>query len=107
MLMGRYRSAVQDRLILPAQVLLTLETQQLFRLLERPMPQPAAVRLIIDTGSRRSSLVPSVLDRLKPPPFKIARVETSLAAVETELFSVRLAFPPISLAPLADLAIPP
>jgi hypothetical protein len=38
-------------------------------------------------------LVPWVLDHLKPPPFKIARVETSLAAVETELCWVRFEFP--------------
>jgi hypothetical protein len=49
--------------------------------------------------------VPSILNHLKPPPFKIARVETSLAAVETELCWVRFEFPRSSLGPVADLAV--
>jgi hypothetical protein len=103
--MGRYRSPVQDQLVLQALALLTNETQQLTRLLDRPVPRPIAVRLIIDTGSRRSSLVPWVLDQLKPPPYKAARVQTSVGSLETELLWVRLEFPDRALAAVPELAV--
>jgi hypothetical protein len=103
--MGRYRATVQDRLILPAQVLLTREREQVFRLLGRRIPTPVPVRLIIDTGSKRSSLVPAVLNNLTPLIYKTARVETSLASVETELYWVRLEFPGSSLAAVPELAV--
>src|SRR2546421_65452 len=48
------------------------------RLVRDHLGKFVAVRLIIDTGSKRSSLVPAVLDQLKPTPFKTVRVRTSL-----------------------------
>lgn len=103
--MGSYRTTVEDRLVLPAQVLLTRETEQGFRVLGRPMPAPMAVRLMIDTGSGRSTLVPSVLDHLTPLRYTRARVVTSAGSLETELFWVRLEFPGTSLAPVPELAV--
>jgi hypothetical protein len=103
--MGEYRAAVQDRLVLPAHVLLTHDTQEVLRLRGRPVAEPVAIRLIIDTGSKRSSLVPAVLDQLRPPPFKGVRVRTGLTSVKTELYWVRLEFPTGSLAPIDALAV--
>jgi hypothetical protein len=103
--MGRYRSTVQDHLVMPAQALLTTGTQLLFRQLGRPVVGPVATRLLIDTGSKRSSLVPSVLNRLSPPSMGVVRVETSLASLATELFAIRLEFAASSLAPVPLLAV--
>ena len=110
--MGRYRSAVQDRLVIPAQVLLTSGTERLFRMIGRRVPAALAIQLVIDTGSKRSSLIPSVLNHLTPPPFALARVETSLASVQAELCWVRLEFPASSLSAvpavaMARLPLPP
>jgi hypothetical protein len=103
--MGSYRSTVQDRLVLPAQVLLTRETEQVFRLLGRGIPAAVPLRLMIDTGSGRSSLVPSVLTHLTALPYIGARVETGAGSVQTELYWVRLEFPGSSLAGVPDLAV--
>jgi hypothetical protein len=103
--MGSYRSTVQDRLVLPAQVLLPHETEQVFRLLGRQIPAATRMHLMIDTGSGRSSLVPSVLNHLTPQLYVRARVETSAGSVETELYWVRLEFPSSSMAAVPELAV--
>jgi hypothetical protein len=103
--MGRYRSAVQDRLILPARVSLTQGTAEAIRLLGRPVPAPNPIHLLIDTGSKRSSLVPSILDHLKPAMAGRANVETSLGTGKSELFWVRLEFPATSLEAVPHLAV--
>ncbi len=103
--MGSFRAAVQDRLILPATALLTREVEAAARALGRSIAAPIAVRLVLDTGSKRSSMVPSVLDRLNPPPAGRANVETVLASAAIELFWVRLEFPDSSLAAVPLVAV--
>jgi hypothetical protein len=103
--MARYSASVQDRLILPAQVSLTLGQEQVFRVLQRTRPAPVAVELLIDTGSARCTLVPSILARLNPDPLGAARLETGLAAVETSLFWIRLEFPRAGLAAVPEIAV--
>ena len=103
--MGKYVAAVDDHLIVPARVLQTRGQQQAFRLLGRPVPDPVPVRLLIDTGSGRSTLVPSVIDALLPVLRGAARIETSLAAVATTLFWVRLEFPGTRLDAITQLAV--
>jgi hypothetical protein len=103
--MGVFRATVQDRLILPAQARLTLGDEQAFRMLGRPIPAALAVRLLIDTGSKRSSMVPWILNRLRPTTTHRVTVETSLATTETELFWVRLEFPGTALAAVPELAV--
>jgi hypothetical protein len=103
--MGEYRAAVHDRLVLPARVLLTQGTDKLFRLSGRAVADGVVARLIIDTGSKRSSVIPAVLDHLRAPAIKAVRVRTGLTSVKTELYWVRLEFPAGSLAPVATLAV--
>jgi hypothetical protein len=103
--MGRYRSSVYDRLILPARISLPQETEQLYRLLRRPVPTPTAISLLIDTGSKRSSIAPSILNRLMPVAARRIKVETTTGALDTELLWVRLEFPGTSLKPVPQLAV--
>ncbi len=91
--MGQYRCAVEDRFILPGQVRLTRGTEQARLLLGRTVPAAIPVRLVIDTGSKRTCLTPATLDLLGAPPEGRARVATSLGTVKTELYGVRLEFP--------------
>jgi hypothetical protein len=103
--MGKYSTAVADHLVLPAHVLLTRGQEQLLRLAGRTIPAFAPVRLVIDTGSKRSTLLPSIVAHLNPPARGRARVETSLASAETNLYWVRLEFPGTALAAIPELAV--
>lgn len=103
--MGKYTATVTDHLTLPARVLLTRGQEQLLRLAGRPVPLFVAARLLIDTGSKRTTIVPGVMRHLQPNFARDARVETSLAAGETSLFWVRLEFPETSLGPIPELAV--
>src|SRR5437879_2207649 len=102
--MARYTASVHDRLILPAQVCLTRGQEQVFRVMRRAVPTAVSVQLLIDTGSARCTLLPSVIARLNPDPLGVARLETSLAATETSLFWVRLELPLAGLAAIPELA---
>jgi hypothetical protein len=103
--MGKFTTAVRDHFILPAHVLLTRGQEQVVRLLQRPVPALIPVRLLIDTGSKRSTLLPSVIAHLNPRASGSARVETSLAVAETILYWVRLEFPGTSLKAIPELAV--
>ena len=91
--MGRFIASFEDQLILPARACQTEGQLQLLRLAGRPIPASVPVRLLIDTGSKRSTLIPGVLRHLDPPPAGDVRVETSLAR---PIFRT-----PSSVAPLA------
>ncbi len=103
--MGTYTATVEDHLILPARVLQTQGQEQVFRLTRRPVPAAAFVRLLIDTGSKRTTLVPGVIRHLQPAVGSSVRVETGLAAGEATLYWVRLEFPEASLAPIPRVAV--
>jgi hypothetical protein len=103
--MAKYNTTVQDRLILPAFVALIPEQEQWLRILGRAVPEPIPVQLLIDTGSTRSSLIPSVLGRLNPEQSGVARLETSLATARAALFRIRLEFPHAKLAPIPELIV--
>jgi hypothetical protein len=104
--MGKYTARVEDHLGLPARACLPRGQQHVRGLLGRELPAPAQVRLLIDTGSSRSSLVPSVIDHLGPlAAGHRVRIETSLASGEATLFWVRLEFPETKLAAVEQLAV--
>jgi hypothetical protein len=103
--MGVYTAAFHDYLVLPARALITRGREQVLRLQQRPVSDGVAVQLVIDTGSRRSTLLPSVLADLNPALLGPARVETSLATGRTELFWVRLEFPGTRLTAIPELAV--
>jgi hypothetical protein len=97
--MGKYSARVVDHLILPALAGLPVGLERDLRRSGRRIPAPVAVRLLIDTGSKRSTLVPGVLDHLEAPAGEPVRVATSLRAGVTQFFWVRLSFPEAGLAP--------
>jgi hypothetical protein len=66
---------------------------------------PLLVRLIIDTGSGRSTLIPSVISQLQPLAGDTVQVVTSLAHGLTQLFWVRLEFPGTTLKAIPDLQV--
>jgi hypothetical protein len=103
--MGKFTAPVSDHLILPAQVAQPRGQAQSFQLMGRGVPAPVPVRLLLDTGSKRSTLVPGIMDHLQPFVASKARIETSLAAGETDLYWVRLEFPGTSLAAVPLLAV--
>jgi len=103
--MGKYSTAVADHLVLPARVLLTSGQEELLRLAGRTAPAFSPVRLLIDTGSKRSTLSPTTIAHLNPIARGPTRVETSLASAETNLYWVRLEFPGTTLAAIPELAV--
>ena len=103
--MARYTARVHDRLILSAQICLPSDREQVLRMLRRTVPAPVPVQLLIDTGSTRCSLLPSVLAQLNPKLVGAARLETSLAAADASLFLVRLEFPHTKLAVIPEFVV--
>jgi hypothetical protein len=97
--MGRYTAPVLDHLILPALAGLPAGLERTVRRAGRSIPAPVAIRLLIDTGSKRTTLVPGVLHHLDAPGGENVRVATSLRAGVTQFFWVRLSFPEAGLAP--------
>ena len=94
--MGVYRTAVHDRLEVPARVRLPEGGERAYRLLGRSIPQAIPIRLIIDT-------VPQV--QLAPTSASRATVETRLGMRQTELYWVRLEFMAGTLAAVPRLAV--
>jgi hypothetical protein len=110
--MGKYSATVEDHLVLPA--LVHLPEAEVFARGRsgQSVPAPVSIRLLIDTGSRRSTIIPGIIRHLDPPGGNPVRVATSLAARTTRLFWVRLSFPDSGLASfdpvqVASLAMPP
>jgi len=103
--MGVYRTAVLDRLDVPARVRLPEGDERAYRLFGRPIPQAIPIRLIIDTGAKRSSLVPQVLNQLAPTSASRATDEIGLGMRQTELYWVRLEFMAGTLAAVPRLAV--
>jgi hypothetical protein len=111
--MGKYTALVEDHLILPAFVRQTEGRERQFRRAGRNSPGPVAVRLLIDTGSKRTTLTPGVLQHIAPSLCGRARIITPLEVGQVELFWVRLEFPletrlaPFETVAVARLRLPP
>lgn len=103
--MGKYTTAVDDHLVLPARVRLPPIHEDLLRRLERPVPDPVTIRLLIDTGSKRTTLVPGIVRHLQPTPSGEARIFTSLGAATSRLFWTCLEFPDAGLAPFPEILV--
>jgi hypothetical protein len=103
--MGKYSTDVKERLQIPARVLLTGDEDAHLRSTGRTVPGHVPVRLIVDTGSKRSTLLPSVITHLNPSFRGSVKVETSMGFSKTNLFWVRLEFPQTSLAPIPEIAV--
>jgi hypothetical protein len=103
--MGKHSVAVQDHLAIDARILLTRGIERARRLLGREVFAPVSVRLSIDTGSKRSALLYSVLDHLGSVAGGVARLETSLGSGTVELHWVRLEFPGTPLLAIPHLLV--
>src|SRR5690242_13844269 len=97
--MGKYIAHVEDHLILPALVRLPEPEEHLRRRAGRRVPEAVPIRLLIDTGSKRTTLIPGIIRHLNPPGGNEVRVAAPLRVGTTQLFWVRLEFPEAGLAP--------
>src|SRR5438046_2343641 len=103
--MGTYTASVDNHLILPAQVGITQGRARALRSLRQSVPVPIPIRLLIDTGSKRTTLIPGIIGHLQAGPSGAARVITSLGAVDTRLSWVSLEFPEAGLAPFPEVLV--
>src|SRR5262245_1317184 len=103
--MGRYTAPVEEHLVLPARVRLPPDHEGLLRHLQRPVPTPVAIRLLIDTGSKRTTFIPGVVRHLQPTPSGEGQVITPLGSVRAERFWVSLEFPEAGLATFAEVLV--
>src|SRR5437588_2367615 len=103
--MGKYSAAVDDHLILPAVARLSQGEEYRRRRAGTGVPTAVSIRLLIDTGSKRTTLIPGLIGHLGPMITERVRVETSLRAGRTHLFWVGLDFPQAGLASFDPLQV--
>src|SRR5205807_9781224 len=82
------------------------------RLARRPVPTPVNIRLLLDTGSKRTTLTPGIIRHLAVLAAMEARIATPFATVAATMYWVRLEFPDAGLYPfehvqVARLVMPP
>jgi len=110
--MGRYVASVVDHLVLPGRVRLPPAYERQLARLGASVPAPVPIRLLIDTGSSRTTLIPGIVRHLQPMSGSEVRVVTATRSVDTDLVWVCLEFPEAGLASfpeilVARLAMPP
>src|SRR5262245_60837181 len=103
--MGQYVAAVEDHLILPARVRPTAGRERFFRASGQSVPAPVEIRLLIDTGSKRTTLIPGIVRHLRPSPGTVAHLVTPLGSVMTDLVWVCLEFPEAGLASFTEVLV--
>jgi hypothetical protein len=103
--MGKYTAAVEDHLILPARVRLPLVDERARALRGRRVPTAVPIRLLIDTGAKRTTLIPGIVDHLSPTSGVGARLVTPVGFVRTDLFWVCLEFPEAGLASFSHVLV--
>jgi hypothetical protein len=103
--MPKHRFQLTDHLVVGAIASLIPWEVELYRRTGLPMPGPVAVKLLIDTGSKRSSLIPGIIRHLDPIKMGNARIETGMGSQDTSLFWVRLEFHETNLFAIDHLAV--
>jgi hypothetical protein len=103
--MGKYTASVEDHLILPARVRLPPADERLLRGSGGQVPAPVPIRLLIDTGSRRTTLIPGIIRHLGPTAGSAAHLVTPLGSLATDLFWVCLEFPGTGLPPRPEFLV--
>ena len=103
--MGKFTAAVEDHLVLEARVRLPPGDERMLASLGRPVPRPVSIRLLIDTGARRTTLIPGIVRHLNPRPRGEARIVTPLASIEASLHWVCLEFPGTRLPAFPELLV--
>src|SRR5262245_42224114 len=103
--MGKYTARVEDHLVLPAQVRRPPGDERFLRFLGRRVPTPVPIRLLIDTGARRTTLIPGIVRHLDPIAGGETYVNAPLASGDTMLFWLCLEFPGTGLPSYPDVLI--
>ena len=103
--MGKYLASVEDHLVLPAVVRLPSEQETLQRRAGRSVPAPVAVRLLIDTGAKRTTVIPGIVRHLQPYSGSSARVVSSLGTLVTDLVWLCFEFPDADLAAFPEVLV--
>jgi hypothetical protein len=98
--MGVYRGPVQDVLFVPVRISLPPADMQKLRSRGLFVPAPIDAQLVIDTGSLRSTLTPSVLRHLQCPSRHSVRVQTSMGEGQANYYEVGMEFLSSTMAPL-------
>src|SRR5438552_4002148 len=109
--MGIYRGQVQDIPCLPIKVSLPVEESRFLRWMGRTVPAAAEVTVIVDTGSKRSSLRPRILQELHCPRRSTVQVQTSTGQGAAVFYVACIEFPASTLKPfpralVAGLSMP-
>jgi hypothetical protein len=110
--MGKYWASVDDHLILPAVISVPAGHEIPLRRVGQPVPAPVPIQFLIDTGSKRTTLIPGVIRHLEPLAGSDVQVVAPAATLTTTLYWVRIDFPATGLAPfelvqVARLPMPP
>jgi hypothetical protein len=95
--MGKYTASVEDHLILPARVRLPRMQERAMTSRGESVPDPVSLRLLIDTGAKRTTLIPGIIRHLRPRSGREVRLVTPLRSGITDLFWVCLEFPEAGL----------
>jgi hypothetical protein len=103
--MAKFTASVEDHLLLPAMVRLPPEQARMLGALGRSVPAPVPIRLVIDTGSKRTTLIPGIFDHLRPTVGGAARLITPLGSATTNLAWVSLEFPEAGLASFSEVLV--
>jgi hypothetical protein len=103
--MGKCFALVQDHLILPARARVPAGRAEVLRAMGRGLPTPVALRLVIDTGTRRTTLIPGIVRHLQLSAGSMARLVTPVGSALTDLVWVCLEFPGTGLAPFPEVLV--
>jgi hypothetical protein len=90
--MSKFTSGASDHLVLPARVGVTEGRERFLRSQIWPVPTPVSIRLLIDTGAKRTTLIPGLLRHLQLSKASEAHVITPFDTVTADLFWIRLEF---------------
>ncbi len=103
--MGRYTAEVQDHLVLPARARVTPGREHELHSLARSVPAPMPIRLLVDTGSKRTTLIPGIFRHLQTMLGSPTRVVTPLGSATTRLAWVCIEFPEAGLTALPEVLV--
>jgi hypothetical protein len=110
--MGTFLAPVADHLILPARVCLVEGDEHSRRQAGAGVPAPISLRMLIDTGASRTTLIPGVIRHLAPQEGPDVHLNTPSGRHDVTLYWVRLDFPEAGLTScehvqVVSLAMPP
>jgi hypothetical protein len=91
--MGRFTAPVEDHLILPGRVRLPPGDERRLAGSGSSIPTPVPVRLLIDTGAKRTTLIPGIVRHLEPTPERDVHVNAPLTSGVATLYWLCLEFP--------------